>query len=123
MIYNEMNAGEHILAGIHHTLAIEKQGDFVSTNDNVASQITNDCRTNTFLIIPMTIFIRYSTKLQIIAVRYIVRLPSHTPTRAECGNMRPICFRWWNKIKFVGNQLPKCPGWNDKVLWVAQGFQ
>ena len=79
-IFNEMNADEHKLAHTDHTSANEKQGYFVSTNDDVASQITNDCRTDTFLIIPMTIFIRYSTKLQIIAVRYIVRLPSHTST-------------------------------------------
>ena len=58
-----MNASEHKLADINHMLANEKKGYFVSTNNDVTSQLTNDCRTDTFLIISITIFIRYCTKI------------------------------------------------------------
>ena len=58
-----MNADEHKLAHTDHTLANEKQGYFVSTNDDVASQLTNDCRIDTFDMIPLKICIRYSTKI------------------------------------------------------------
>ena len=58
-----MNAADHKLANIDHTLANEKQGYFVFTNNDVASQLTNDCRTDTFLIIPIKICIRYSTEI------------------------------------------------------------